>query len=451
MNRFLLLSLATLWANACVVGQPAKVDPRDLLQAGPMLGYSDMREVMIWAQTKTRADVQVKYWDVESPAPVLETQSITTSGENAFTAHLLAYEVMPGKRYEYKLYINGEAVEFGYPLTFISAPDWSFKSDPPTFSVAVGSCLYINDEPFDRKGKPYGGDYQILSSIHAQEPDLMIWLGDNTYYREADWGTRTGMNYRNTHTRSTPELQPLLAGTHHYATWDDHDYGPNDHNRSFVHKDLSLEVFKNFWANPNYGFLDEACAVTQWTWGDVDFYLLDDRWFRSANDLKANDISYFGQKQVDWLIENLKASRANFKVIGTGGQVLNPAKVYENYANYEEERAYLLQRIQEEGITGVLFLSGDRHHTELTELPREGTYPLRDLTVSPLTSSSHVAKDEGNLFQVPGTQVADRNFAMLTFDGKWGARTLTIAVYDANGKEQWVKNYALTDFKPTKE
>jgi alkaline phosphatase D len=259
------------------------------------------------------------------------------------------------------------------------------------------------------------------------------------------------MNYRNTHTRSTPELQPLLAGTHHYATWDDHDYGPNDHNRSFVHKDLSLEVFKNFWANPNYGFLDEACAVTQWTWGDVDFYLLDDRWFRSANDLKANDISYFGQKQVDWLIENLKASRANFKVIGTGGQVLNPAKVYENYANYEEERAYLLQRIQEEGITGVLFLSGDRHHTELTELPREGTYPLRDLTVSPLTSSSHVAKDEGNLFQVPGTQVADRNFAMLTFDGKWGARTLTIAVYDANGKEQWVKNYALTDFKPTKE
>ena len=46
-------------------------------------------------------------------------------------------------------------------------------------------------------------------AMHAQRPDLMLWLGDNTYLREVDWYTRTGFIHRYTHTRSLPELQPL--------------------------------------------------------------------------------------------------------------------------------------------------------------------------------------------------------------------------------------------------
>ncbi|MEL6987937.1 MAG: hypothetical protein AAGK97_08910, partial [Bacteroidota bacterium] len=34
----------------------------DLLQSGPMLGYSDFREVLIWVQTKAAADVHIQYW-----------------------------------------------------------------------------------------------------------------------------------------------------------------------------------------------------------------------------------------------------------------------------------------------------------------------------------------------------------------------------------------------------
>lgn len=39
-----------------------------------------------------------------------------------------------------------------------------------------------------------------------------------------------------THSRSVAELQPFLASTHHYAIWDDHDYGPNDSDRGFYNK-----------------------------------------------------------------------------------------------------------------------------------------------------------------------------------------------------------------------
>ena len=426
--------------------------PANLLQSGPMLGYSEMREVMLWVQTNSPATVQVKYWELDNPSnPILETNIVETKKSKGYTAHLLADEVVPGKKYGYKLYINGDFVEFDYPTTFQASPDWAYKTDPPNFKVAVGSCFYINDQPFDREGAPYGGAYEILAPITKAQPDLMLWLGDNTYYREADWGTKTGMIYRNTHTRSIPELQPLLASTHHYATWDDHDYGPNDHNRTFSRKNQALETFQMFWANPTYGFLDKECAVTKWTWGDVDFYMLDDRWFRSANHLNGGNEVYFGKEQIDWLIENMKASRSNYKIIGTGGQILNPAKKYENYANYEKEREYLLKRLAKENIWGVFFLSGDRHHTELTKLPRSNNYPLYDLTVSPLTAGTHDPEDEGNIYQVEKTLVNDRNYAILEFSGEWGDRKMEITIYNNKGKKQWDRTLEMSDLRPPRK
>jgi alkaline phosphatase D len=94
----------------------------------------------------------------------------------------------------------------------------------------------------------------------------------------------------------------------------------------------------------------------------------------------------FGEAQLEWLVDALSSSRATFKVVVAGGQVLNPVRTAETYANFPEERQDLLRRIGEEGVQGVLFLSGDRHFSELTRLDREGTYPLYDLTVSPLAT-----------------------------------------------------------------
>lgn len=66
-----------------------------------------------------------------------------------------------------------------------------------------------------------------------------------------------------------------------------------------------------------------------------------------------------------------------------------------------EELNELLTAIEREKINGVLFLSGDRHHTELTKVSRAGTYPLYDLTSSPLTSGSHADDGEPNTARVP--------------------------------------------------
>jgi hypothetical protein len=122
--------------------------------------------------------------------------------------------------------------------------------------TATGSCAYINEAAYDRPGNPYGSEYEIFEAINESKPDFMIWLGDNMYLREPDWNSWTGITKRWTHSRSVPEMQPLLASAHHYAIWDDHDYGPNNSDRGWWNKNQTYEAFQLFWANPSYGIGD---------------------------------------------------------------------------------------------------------------------------------------------------------------------------------------------------
>lgn len=428
---FLCLFTASLWAQ---------------LQSGPMVGYSEMREVLLWAQTNQSAKVKFVYWDQGAPAKKFSTDEVNTQKQTAFTAHLIADEVLPGKKYTYELYINGKKIARPYPLEFQSQALWQWRTDPPSFKFAFGSCTFVNEPDFDRPGKPYGDGYDIFTSIYQQKPDFMLWTGDNTYTREADWNTRTGILHRYTHTRSLPEMQPLLASTHHYATWDDHDFGPNDADRSFWLKKTTLETFKLFWGNPNYVF-DEGVTGT-FQWADVQFFLLDDRYFKTPNENSVVERTILGKRQFDWLIDALTASHATFKFVVIGGQVLTPAAVAENYATYPEERERLIRTITDAKVPGVIFLDGDRHHTVLNKFDRSGTYPLYDFTVSPLTAGpAKPFADENSTLYVPGTLYTDHNFALAEVSGPLNDRVLKVSVMDTKGKLIWTREIKASELK----
>ncbi len=431
IRLFAVLSL-TLFSIAAGIAQKA------LLQSGPMVGYSEMREVLLWVQTKQSAKVQIAYWEPTQPNQKMMTDAVATQKQTAFTAKLIADQVQPGKRYNYQLLLNDKPVELGYPATFQSQPLWQWRTDAPDFKIALGSCAYVNEPPYDRPGNPYGGDYQVFTSIYQMQPDIMLWLGDNVYLREADWYTRTGILHRYTHSRSLPELQPLLASTHHYAIWDDHDFGPDNSDRSFLHKDKTFEAFQLFWGNPSYGINSKPGITSFFQFNDIDFFLLDNRYHRSPDLRITGESELLGEEQLEWLIDGLVNSKAPFKMIAIGGQVLSTAAVHENYIHfYAEERDYLLKRIEEENIKNVIFLTGDRHHTELSQLVNNKGNTIFDLTVSPLTSGTSTNVETTNLLRVEGTLVQQRNFGWLEFSGKHSERILTMRIFDANGKELW--------------
>lgn len=400
-----------------------------------MLGYTEMREVLVWLQLTADAEVTARYDDLSTDEEEdYRTATVRAERHDAYVARLIFDQVEPGRTYRYKILIDGEPLPAREEWQFSTPVLWDYRIEPPAYRMALGSCAYINEAAYDRPGRGYGDKYGIFEAIRQQSPDVMLWLGDNTYLRPADWSSRTGYLQRYTHTRSLPELQPLLAACPHYSIWDDHDFGPNDANGSWHHRETAREVFELFWGNPTTGVSGLDGIMTAFRWVDTDFILLDNRSFRTEQ-MQAAPEQILGKEQIEWLINQLKYSRSPYKMVALGGQVLNSARVYENHANYEEERAYLLQRLDEEDIRGVIFLTGDRHHSEVSEMTLPGGNKVREFTISPLTSGANQNVTETNDHRVEGSLIQERNFAVLEVSGPRKAREVGITYYNSRGEE----------------
>lgn len=177
------------------------------------------------------------------------------------------------------------------------------------------------------------------------------------------------------------------------------------------------------------------------SWGDVDVFMTDDRWFRSDDhekdsvDGKPNpDKQMLGHQQLQWLEQSLLYSKATFKIIAVGNQVLNPVSRDERWADYPAEYNAFMDFLRDNRINGVIFLTGDRHHSEIIKTDREGLYPLYDVTVSPLTSGTHKfgGPDKDNPYRLLGID-QKQNYARFSFSGPKGNRQLTVEFFGVKG------------------
>lgn len=434
MKKTRLLVFLCLLVAISVQAQHAKH------QAGPMLGYVEQMEVGVWYQTKAEAEVQLRYWKTSEPKNIFESQEMEAEKESYFITKFVLTDLYYGTEYAYEVWVDGNKVVFPYPLTFKTQDLWLWRKPAPDFTFAMGSCLYINDPEFDRPGKGYGDEYQILESIAEKKPDFMLWTGDNVYYREPDFYSKARLEYRNRHTRGQKEMQRLLATSANYAIWDDHDYGPNNADRSYRLKDEALELFNNYWFNPSAGHDGNKGVYFNFLWNDVDFIMTDDRYHRAPNKLDDSTKAFFGEAQLTWIKDRLLNSYAPFKIIVNGNQSINMNNPYEGFQEFKKEQQDLLDFIKQHKIEGVVFLSGDRHHTELLKLELEGMYPLYEFTNSPLTSgyNANLRDELKNPLRVEGTLVnTERNFGFAKVSGERNNRLLTFQTYSVTGELLW--------------
>ncbi len=414
------------------------------ISAGPMAGYVAMRSAVIWLQADAPGEAVIEYWPQGHGSEARSSQPHRLEAKKDYIATVYIEGLEPGLTYEYRVRIDGAEQIFDAPLRFHTQPLWQWRGDPPDFTVAIGSCAYINDPPYDRPGPAYGGGYEIFDAVARVRPAMMLWLGDNVYLRETDYSSPGGMASRYRHARSLPSLQRLLRTTHHVAIWDDHDFGPNNTNGSFVLKDTALTLFKRYWANPSYGLPGMSGIFTLVTYGDVDFFLLDDRFYRNADDAPDSPSKrMLGEVQLEWLKDALAASSATFKFIANGSQMLDNQRGVEGWHNFPHERDKFLSWALKAGIRGVIFLSGDRHMTKLIHHNHAGDYPLYELTCSPLTSGPRDPKNEQpNPEVMEGMLVGERNFCTLSFSGPHGSRKVTLRAYNTAGSRLWEHHIA---------
>ena len=419
------------------------------LASGPMPGYVGMREATIWLQTQSSASVHVRYWARHDPTRTVQSKPVAVNASTDFTAHVQIVNLEPETEYLYQVYVDGANVTFETDLTFHTQPFWQWRTSPPDFNVIVGSCAYINDSRSDRPGKAYGGGFEIFDTIASRKPAFMLWLGDHIYLRETDVHGPTGIAYRYRHVRKFPSLQRLLRSTHHVAIWDDHDYGPNDSNQSWIFKDMALQQFKQYWANPSYGLKELPGIFTVVSYGDVDFFLLDNRFYR--DDEKNPDQpekGMFGTDQLKWLKNALLASTATFKIVAGGSQFFDTQPNREGWQHFPHEREAFVEWFRTAKPKGVLFLSGDRHLTKLLRYNQKVPYPLYELTCSPLTSSPvGLSREKPNSWDVQDTIVGERNFCNLSFGHESSNRNLTIEVFNTQGTRLWNRTISRTELE----
>lgn len=416
--------------GACLVpelqalAQSARGLPRLLL--GPIVGAPEPDRVTLWAMASGRHPVVIEYADNPRFAGSRRTEPVIASADEGYVIRPVLSGLRPSTRYWYRVSVDGRIeADRRRPDAFKTAPAGGARE---AFTVGFGSCASYNVDPVQ----------PIWNAIAERDPDLFLHLGDNIY---ADAQEAFVFDFEYQRQRGVPNYRKLAASLPQVAIWDDHDFGRNDHDRTNPVKQEGLAAFKRYWANPAYGLEGTPGVFFKLTYGAVDFFCLDGRYHRDPNAAENRPgKTILGARQKAWLKEELKASRAVFKVLACGsGWSMNKGPVGDGWSAYQHERDELFDFIRDEKIAGVFLISGDTHIAEFNCIPasQRGGYDLFEFVSSPLAnlpSQSWLKRSPDVRLRTPYTSGSNFGLLAFSFDGEPSVRA---DIIDPAGWEVW--------------
>ena len=318
------------------------------LLLGPMLGHTTSTNARIWVRASEPSRVSVRISEREDLGKARTIKGGRLELADACAGELEIPELKPNTRYYYSVLLDGKPA--------MARPFPSFRTPPiegqdGRVRVAFTSCV---------GGQGYHAAAGYADMASRTNFDVLIMLGDN-HYANTNCLERHRVYY--TDQRRQPGWKEMTSRVPTYGIWDDHDYGPNNSDGTLKGKAESLRAFREHWANPSYGERDSPGVYSKFTRGNVEFFLIDVRYYRTPNRAtNAPQRTMLGQAQLAWLKRALKGSRAPIKVIASGSEWQSGSTV-DSWANFKQERDDLFRFIEENEISGVLLISGDRHFT----------------------------------------------------------------------------------------
>ena len=437
MNRFYHIHL--LWVIFLVsnlsIGQTDDPEPyrnpigKPRVINGPMVGWVSPTEITIWARVTGDYAFSVQYdTDPDMTLPN-ESEQVLGSPKNDFSVQVTLKDLQPDTTYYYRVLVEGKLSPYHdtkLPYRTKTAPA---RDEKVRFTIGFGSCVRIERD----RVQP------IWNQVRDIQPDLFFWLGDNIY-GDSLFGQFLAEEYRSQ--RQVGSLQSVLRSIPNLAIWDDHDYGLNGHDRENPIKDVALEVFKNYWANPGYGLPNAPGVFFQYSYGGVDFFFLDGRYYRDPATMEDGpDKTFLGEKQFAWLKEGLRKSRAPFKLLISGnGWTTQKGERGDTWASCINERNQLFDFIRDEKIGGVLLMSGDTHQGELNCIPwsEQGGYDMYEFVSSPLAQgmSGKLQRKLPEIYLREWYQDAP-NFGYIIFDLRQDDPVLRFNLIDVFGDFEW--------------
>lgn len=387
---------------------------------GPMLGAMTDTSVRVWLRTAEECVFTVRVFERESESVPLQVASAKTSKQNDYTGIAEITGLKPDTNYVYDLLIDGIAQN--------EAARYSFRTFPllgkaARFRIAFGGCAGFAPQ-----------NERMWDTIRSFEPVALLLLGDNVYI---DLPREAGPLHHYTYyqRQSRPEFRRLISSVPVFATWDDHDaavddvwLGPYRDKPSW--KPSMLELQKQNWNNPAYGDPQWPGCWFRFSVGDVDFFVLDCRYYRTNP--FADSRTMLGPVQKKWLLDELARSKATFKVIASSVAWASGAKPgsHDTWDGFSKEREEIFSWIEQGSIDGVVLLSSDRHRSEAWRIPRPNGYPLYDFLSGRLTNVEVADLVPGTLFDYNDKC----SFGLLSFDTTCDDPQVTYEIVNIDGQ-----------------
>ncbi len=305
---------------------------------------------------------------------------------------------------------------------------------PAKLTLAVASCL--ND--YETK------HFNIWETLLKKDPEYLLLIGDNVY---ADRTEKASIV-------TTPEIlwdryvdmrlklplffQQKLIATH--ALWDDHDYGINDGGAEYPHRISSKEIFEAFWAQDmgNESWTKSFGVGGLLTLGDFNLYFLDGRSFRNSHP----EGSHLGIDQESWLLKNLKDEN-NPSILIKGDQFFGGYHTYESFEGRHPHNFSRFVTSLKELPTPFIFMSGDRHFSEVMQFPRSMFgRPSFELTSSPIHAFLPLEQEDFNPWRVVSVK-GKNNFLLINNQAIENHWFMEVESIGSNGEVYFRRELAL--------
>lgn len=339
--------------------------------SGPMVGHVSPTSATIWIYAGGRPGLRVYFRPESAPRRTARFADMPAYQAGPQMARVILRGLSPDTAYVFRVVLQGR-----------SEPHWTgrFRTPPPEgtrgrFKVAVTSCM-----------KPKHGQ-QAWQWLLAEKPEVHLLLGDNVY---SDSTKRAVIWRHHLEMRRVWTFRAVLRAMANYATWDDHDFATDNIGGLQIprRRGESLQAFREVWANPSAGLPGVPGVFFRFTWGDVELFVLDGRYHRSALDARDDARKkMIGDAQFRWLAAGLRTSRARFKVIASGSAILGDQK--DTWSRYSHALHRILEAIVDGRVGGVLWLSGDLHLSRIDthRSPLPGMYDLTEVISSGIANS----------------------------------------------------------------
>ncbi len=394
---------------------------------GPLVGNVSGSSASFWVRTATKIRVQVTVVDAVSGEAIGTSPAVESDPNEDFTAIANVSGLRPDTEYAYQIKLDGNDCVTDLKQQFRTLPA---KGTASKFVIAFGGGAgYV--PPNER----------MWDTIGSFDPQAILLFGDNVYIDDPESVVMQQYTYHRRQSR--PEWRKLTARSPVFTIWDDHDFGTNDCwggadvDVPFWKKDWVFPIFRQNWANPGYGGGDQqpGCWYS-FHIGEVDFIMLDCRYYRTSPDGKSGkEKTMLGPVQKKWLKKQLKSADGTFKVICSSvpWDFRTKGDSLDTWNGYKEEHEEILSFLESEKIEGVVLMSADRHRSDAWKIARPNGYDLYDFNSSRLTNQ-HVhatMEKEGAIFSFNETQ----SFGLVTFDTTAEDPQITYEVVDINGEK----------------